>query len=83
MASAGQGIVPPVISAHVVAILAVAARAAKLLNPAVLVRRHCLCRQLAANPVRFLRQDDAVAQAGRRHRRRHATGAAADDQDIG
>ena len=62
---------------------AVPAGAAERLDPRVLVRRDGLGRELAADPVGLLGEDDAPAQCRRRERRGHAAGAAADDQDRG
>src|SRR5262249_11346401 len=52
------------------------------LDPGVFVWRNSLCRQLTANPIRLLRHDYAKPIASCSERRRTASQAAADDDQI-
>ena len=78
----GEWVIAPIVVAHAVAILAVAARRAEGLDPGVLVRRNSLRRKLPSHPIRFFRQDDVHAIARCGERRRAASYSAADHGDI-
>ncbi len=79
----GEGVVATVVVANSIAETPVTRGAPKTLDPAVLIRRHRLCGQLAANPVRLFRQDNRGASLGRRQRRRKSAHTSANNQDIG
>jgi hypothetical protein len=55
----GQRIMIAIILAHGVAVVAIGARAAELFDPRMLVRRHALRSELAADPIGFLGKDDS------------------------
>ncbi len=63
--------------------LAIGPRAAELLDPGMLVRRHRLLGELAADPIRFLGENYALAVARRRQRRGTAAEPAADNDHVG
>ena len=67
-----QGVVAPVVVADAGAQFAIPARRTVRLDPLVLVGRHALLGELAADPVGFLGQRDAQARPGRGQRCRHA-----------
>ena len=79
----GQRRVRAVVRADRLAQGAVARGAAEVLDPRVLVERHGLARELAAEPVGLLAQHDARAPIGRGQRGRHAAQPAARDQHVG
>ena len=78
----GQREVRAVVRADPVAQPAVRRRAAAPLDPAVLVRRHGLAGELAAEPVGGLGHHDGAPARRRRQRRGDAAEAAAHDQDV-
>ena len=73
----------PVVGANGPAELGVALRGDHAFDPRVLVGRHALRGELAAQPVELLDQDHALAKPRGGQRGRHAAEAAADDQHAG
>jgi hypothetical protein len=71
-----------VVRADAVAQPAVAPRASEPLDPGVLVERHRLTGELAAEPARLLDQHDARAAVACRERRGDTTQPAADDEHL-
>lgn len=59
--SRGQWVICTIIGPHTVTIFSIALRASEVLDPGVLIGGNRLAGELAAEPVRFLRQDDAHA----------------------
>ena len=78
----GQRVVVAVVPAHEVAEAAVAAGASVLLDPRVLVGRHGLAGELAADPVGLLGHHHAAAHGCGRHGRGAAARSPAHHQDI-
>src|SRR5690606_10455767 len=70
------------ILADAVAQLAIGAGDAELLDPGMLIGRHGLARELAAEPVEFLGENDGAAGAQGAESRGDATEAATDDEKI-
>ncbi|CAM5495478.1 hypothetical protein SVIOM342S_01811 [Streptomyces violaceorubidus] len=78
-----QGVPLPVVLADALAQSPVGGGGAELFDPRVLVGRHGLAGELAADPVRLLGQDDAAAGPAGGEGRGDAAESAADDEDVG
>lgn len=73
----------PIVVQHFVAKRAIARRAAKLLDPGVFIRRNGLAGELASDPGIFFGHDNLPPHGRGGHGGRAATGAAANDEDVG
>src|SRR5271165_4609335 len=78
----GERIMIAIILANGVSVIAIGARAAELLDPRMLVRRHALGGELAADPIGLFCKNDAhsVAQSGQGGGA--STDACADNRDV-
>lgn len=77
-----QRVVRAVVGADEFAVAAVVARAAEMRDPAVLVGRHGLRGELAADPGELFGHDDGAAGLGDRERGGDAADSASDHGDI-
>ena len=78
----GKGVVAAIVVAHILRELPVAAGGAGPLDPGMFVGRDGLGRQLTADPVALLAEDDASAEAQGREGRGHAARPPADDEKV-